>query len=189
MISATTYIDIADILKSKGLVLIPTDTVWCIATTIGAYDSLQKIKLIKRGVSEYPFTIVVDSIARAKKHFPLLHPRIETLLHYHQRPLTVLYPSRSATLPLDLIEDATDVAFRIEQNDFIRQIIEEIDTPLVLSSARSHPSHQCRFLDEIDASILRFVQYVHPCEAHFSSREEDIIVRYDSDGESVFVRE
>jgi len=82
---------IVDVLTTGGLVLYPTDTIWGIGCDATQQEAVQKIFDLKKRPNDKPFVLLVDSIEMLKNYVEHIHPRIETLLMYHTKPLTVVY--------------------------------------------------------------------------------------------------
>ena len=78
------------ILHQGGLLLHPTDTIWSISCDATNPFGIRKVFQLKRNSSYQHVEILVDSLGMLREYVEHLHPRIETLLVYHVRPLTIV---------------------------------------------------------------------------------------------------
>ncbi|MBL7776177.1 MAG: Sua5/YciO/YrdC/YwlC family protein, partial [Saprospiraceae bacterium] len=113
--------EIVNLLKNGGLICYPTDTIWgigCDATNEAAIDRLSDLR---GGRPENGYIILVDSLEMLKRFVSKIHPRIETLLAYHQRPLSVIY-DQAMGLPDSLRAPNGSVAIRIAKDEFCQEL-------------------------------------------------------------------
>ena len=137
---------IFSVLNNKGTVLLPVDGIWGLACTAGNELGINKITNINPQKNNLHFEILVSDIGMLKKMVSHLHPRIETLLVYHERPLKIYFPNFKA-LP-DNILNVTPVYFRLVKDHFIQRLIVQLSQPLFI----------CSFLDESKKFTLPFDQ-------------------------------
>ena len=77
-------------LKDDGLLLLPTDTLWSVGCDATNQVALKRLTRLVQTPYAGAVEILVDSVTMLKKYVLELHPRIETLLCHHVRPLTIL---------------------------------------------------------------------------------------------------
>ena len=146
-------------LLNGGLILYPTDTIWgigCDATNEAAVDKVYELK--KRDRSK-PLIILVDSISMLKQYVAHLHPRIETLLTYHVRPLTVVYEN-AINLPANLTGADNSIAIRIVKDPFCNALISAFGRPLVSTSANVSNEPFPSNFGSVSSEIIQGVDYV-----------------------------
>lgn len=150
---------ILEIMNRGGLVLLPTDTVWSVGCDATDTDALLRLFNLKKRSVKKSFTILVNSVDMLKRFVPRLHPRLETLLMYHTRPLTVLY-EKTENLPPVLEHEAGTFAIRITLDPFCQQLIENFGKPIIASSANvisePFPTH----FGMVSSEIIVGVDYV-----------------------------
>ena len=181
--------DLISVLKNGGLILYPTDTIWgigCDATNPVAIRRVFKLK--KRSLSA-PFVILVDSVEMLKKYVRHVHPRIETLLAYHTRPLTLIF-EEPINLPEVLVSSDNRIAVRIAQDDFCKELIAAFDAPLVAATANLNEEPIPANFGEISSEIISGVDYVAKLKRHEKSTGElAVAVKVNDEGEMEFIRE
>ena len=181
--------DITSILNRGGLILYPTDTIWgigCNACDVKAIDRIYKLK--QRATSKN-FVILVDSIEMLKNYIREVPPRIETLLYYHTRPLTMVF-NEPRNLPDSLIASDNTIAIRIAQDEFCKELIAAFGFPLVATSANISGQPYPANFGEISSDIIRGVDYIAKIRRHEKTMgEPSVIAKIMEDGELEFLRE
>ncbi|HHB78904.1 MAG TPA: threonylcarbamoyl-AMP synthase [Saprospiraceae bacterium] len=150
---------VADILIDGGIICYPTDTVWGIGCDATNVQAINRINDLKGRTNKKGFVLLVDSIAMLKNYVSELHPRIETLLEYHERPLTIIYP-KAKNLPAEVCGEDGSVAIRLAKCSFCQAIIKNIDAPLVSTSANLSGVPYPKTFGEISSEIIEKVDYI-----------------------------
>ncbi len=181
----------ADLVKAGNVLLHPTDTVWGLAAIMSDRDAVNKIYEIKHRPRSKPLLLLVDNIERLKKYVLKLHPRIETLLSYHVRPLTIIY-DKSRDIPDYLTAEDGSIAIRIVRDLACQKLIKDIDAPIVSTSANLAGDGTPSSFDSISPRILNAVDILFrpDISIHKSNGQSSVIVRLDRDTEElIFLRE
>ncbi len=182
-------VDITDTLNKGGIILYPTDTIWGVGCDATNSESIQKIYALKQRDPSKPLSILVDSIEMAKQYVEEIHPRLETLLMHHTRPLTVIYP-QARNLPEALVPTNGSIAIRIVQDDFCQRLIKNLGKPLVSTSANVSGEPFPANFGGISSAIIQGVDYVVKQRQHEkNSSEPSVMVKVDAAGELEFLRE
>ncbi len=131
-------------LTQGDLIAFDTDTVPGIAALWGVGKARQKIFSLKKRPSTKPLVWMLDNINRVKEYF-LLEARAEEILQqYWPGAITfVLKPKKN------VVPDETSVGVRIPNDDFIRELIKELNTPLYVTSANLSGEKDILTLEEI----------------------------------------
>ena len=146
-------------LESGGLILYPTDTIWSIGCDATNPAAVEKLTSLKQRNSDKPFILLADSLDMVRQYVDHVHPRIETLLHYHVRPLTMIYEN-GVNLPLNVLNDQQEVAFRIPMDDFCKSLIRNFGRPIIASAAKVEGAPYPKYFGEISSAILQGVDSV-----------------------------
>ncbi len=181
--------NITRILKVGGTILYPTDTVWGIGCDATQEDAVERIYQLKGTDPSEPFTILVSDIQMLKQYISHLHPRIETLLFYHSRPLTIIYENPK-NLPQNLLSPDNTAAIRITTDPFCQEIIHRLGKPVVATSANVVDNPFPKSFGEISSQIIKEVDYV----VKYRQNDKDfappsVMVKYDEKGELIFLRD
>ena len=181
--------DISNILKDDGVVIHPTDTIWGLACSSRSIVGIERMYKIKDRPKDQKFLLLVNSIEMLKEYVERLHPRIETLLMHHQKPLTLIHP-RAINLPDILIADGGTVAVRYVMHEFTQSIIDKLGCPLVSTSANFRANPYPNIYEEIDPLLLDRVDYVARQErTNTKAGQPSVIAKYSENGELDFIRE
>lgn len=151
--------EIVRILHDEGIICYPTDTVWGIGCDATNEVAIARITRLKGRAPDKGYIILVDSIEMLKQYVPKIHPRLETLLAYHSRPLTVIY-DRSVGLPTAVKAPDGSVGIRIVQDEFCRLLIGALGRPLLSTSANKSGQPFPPTFGAISSDILMNVDYV-----------------------------
>ena len=151
--------DIVRLLEAGGLICYPTDTIWgigCDATNETAIERLSKLK------GQHPangYILLVDSLAMLKRYVPKIPPKVETLLAFHQRPLSIIY-DQALGLPESLKGPEGSIAIRIAKDEFCQELIKHLDRPIVSTAASKFDEPFPPTFGAISSEILGAVDYV-----------------------------
>ncbi|MCB0689111.1 MAG: Sua5/YciO/YrdC/YwlC family protein [Saprospiraceae bacterium] len=180
---------IVRVLKSGGTILYPTDTIWgigCDATNAGAVDRVLNLKVPN---VDQPLIVLVDSIQMLHRYVSDVHPRIETLLSYHQRPLTVIYDD-CHNLPHNVLDGHGSVAIRVTLDPFCREVIGSLGRPLIANDASDFSMDLPIRFSDIDHQIMNGVDYVvNYKQDQVNDEFPSVIVRLTDKSELDFIRE
>ena len=180
--------DITSVLSKGGLILYPTDTIWGIGCNACDEKAIDRIYQLKQRATTKNFVILVDSIEMLKKYVREIPPRIETLLYYHIRPLTLVFED-ARNLPGNLIASDNTIAIRIAQDEFCKELIGTFGFPLVATSANISGEPFPANFGEISSDIIKGVDYIVKIRRHEKTMgEPSVIAKLGDDGELEFLR-
>ncbi len=173
----------------KGkVILYPTDTIWgigCDATNLSAIDYVYKLK--KRDRSK-PCILLVDSISHLKQYVQSVHPRIENLLLYHNKPTTIIYKANETLHPSLLNSDGT-IAIRLIHQEFCKKLIKSLGRPLISTSANLQGEPFPKAFEDISPQIKSGVDLI--VDKHYETKNASapsIMVSFTEQGELKFIR-
>ena len=124
-------------LKAGGLLLLPTANLWQLtadATQVSAVNALLETCPATR--VNRPELIFPDRETMLR-WFPDLHPKIDTLLIYHGRALTISLPA-SRRVPISMIGPGDEVNVRLAMDSLCLQLCEDLEGPLAACFAMGH---------------------------------------------------
>lgn len=177
------------LLRSGGIILYPTDTVWgigCDATNEEAIDRIFKLK--QRADSKSMIILVADEQA-ILKFTASPNPAIFNLLAESDRPTTVIYEN-ALGLPDNLVNADGSIAIRIVKEPFCKAIIKRLGNPLVSTSANISGKPTPHFFSEISDKIKEGVDYIPNYRRDDRSpASPSKIIKLESTGEINVIRE
>ncbi len=180
--------DIIRTLESDGVLLHARDTVWGLACSALSEKGIEKIYQIKRRNRSKPILMLVDSIDMIKKYVPHIHPRIETLLLFHKKPLTIVFPD-VINLPDYALANDKSAAMRITYDVYTNHLIKLLGNPLMSTSANVSNRPIARSFQQVPHDIVQSVDFV---SKHRNNEELDgklsVMINYNAEGEINFLR-
>ncbi len=165
-----------EVLRSGGIILYPTDTVWGIGCDATDPEAVAKVYAIKRREDSKSLVLLagdMDMICRYVKEVPEMAVQ---LVEVNDRPMTIIYPDavvglkpaadgampgadRRALAFNAVAEDGT-VGIRIPMMDFCRQLVAKLGRPLVSTSANISGEATPKKFSEISDSIKSAVDHI-----------------------------
>lgn len=142
-------------LHEGGLVLLPTANLWQMTAHIKYTRAVEKLlRVCPPTLLNRPELIFADQDV-LRQWCPRIHPRLDTLLSFHRRPLTLLVPA-GRNIPLRLVDPNGEVAVRIAFDSFCYRLCEDLEAPLVSSLAMGQGAKELpiRF-GKIRSDVLR----------------------------------
>ena len=110
------------------------------------------------------------------------------MLHYHERPLSVIYKA-SASLPSHLSTDEGTVAIRVTKEPILKELIQMLGKPLVSTSANIQSMETPQNYEDIDARVLEQVDYVFKTGRKVKNKQiASMLIAFDDEGELIFLR-
>ncbi|MCB0654301.1 MAG: Sua5/YciO/YrdC/YwlC family protein [Saprospiraceae bacterium] len=179
--------DALNTLRRGGLILYPTDTLWSIGCDATHEEAVEKVlSLID---SKATVEIIVDSIPMLKQYIKHLHPRIETLLLYHTRPLSIKF-GEPVGMASHILSSDTDIAFRICQDDYCRELIAAFGGPLATCFASFDEKYLPTTFGAISSEVIQAVDYVSRYRQDDKTPgEPSVVITLSEEDELVFLRE
>ena len=162
-----------EVLRSGGIILYPTDTVWGIGCDATDPEAVAKIYALKRREDSKSLVLLasdMDMICRYVKEVPEMAVQ---LVEVNDKPMTIIYPDAVAgpgaaadgTLPKadrhclafnTVAEDGT-VGIRIPMMDFCQQLVSRFGRPIVSTSANisgeATPKKYAEISEEIKSAV------------------------------------
>ncbi len=179
---------IVKILKKGGLVVYPTDTIWGIGCDATNKKSIEKIYKLKHRIEEKRFIILVSNKEEILKYVEDAPPTIWDLTNQYNTPLTVIYP-RAKNLPKNLIAPDGSVAIRITKDEFCKKIIENLNKPIISTSANISGEIPPLVYSMISDDITKKVDYVAEYKRNkVTEIKPSTIIKIMDDGQFIVLR-
>ena len=169
--------------------MLPTDTVWSIACNSTDPVAIHRLRRLKEEYNPYDLELLVHSINMLKQYATRLHPRLETLLLYHARPLTIV-TEQTQQLPVPITSEEGSVAIRLTRDLYCKAIIETLGVPLLTASANCSGHPVPNHFGSIRSDIIEGVDYVSKHRREdLSNGQLAVMVQLSEKDELLFLRE
>ena len=147
------------ILKSGGIILYPTDTIWGIGCDATNADAVKKIFLLKNREEKKSMIILVSDEIMIADYVSKPSKKILSFLSGQKKPTTAIFEN-AFNLPARIINEDGTIAIRIVQDDFCRQLILQFKKPLVSTSANVSGEKYPQNFEQISDVIKNGVDYI-----------------------------
>ena len=175
------------ILKSGGLILYPTDTVWGIGCDATNADAISKVYALKKREESKALICLVSDFRMLNQYVEHVPEVAYDILKSAQRPTTVIYdqPIRVAE---NLVAEDNSLAIRVTNDPFCRQLIKKFRRPVVSTSANISGAPTPSNFKEIAEEILEGVDYVVNLPLKKKSMKPSAIIKLKNDGTVSVIR-
>ncbi len=148
-----------EVLKSGGLILYPTDTIWGIGCDATNEEATQKIFQLKRRTDSKSMIVLLDNEARLAAYIREVPQQAYELMEYSEKPLTLVLPG-AKNLAKNIIAADESIGIRITKDEFCRNVIQRFRKPIVSTSANISGENPPLNFSEVSEEIKSGVDYV-----------------------------
>lgn len=177
-----------EVLKSGGVILYPTDTVWGLGCDATNEAAAAKINEIKGRTADKSFIVLLDSVNKIESYASEVPDVAYDLIEFAENPMTVIF-SGAKNLASNVINQDGSVGIRVVKHDFCTQLIQRLRKPLTSTSANISGKPTPQTFSEIDPEILEAVDYVVDWEQELTTpKKPSTIIKLGSGGQFSFIR-
>jgi len=162
------------VLKSGGVILYPTDTVWGLGCDATNAEAVAKIFSIKQRSESKSLILLVADDMQLNRFIPDVPGTAWDLIEASENPMTIIYDKASPVIAKNVLAEDGSVGVRIVKDEFCQKLIRKFGKPLVSTSANISTAPTPSSFNEIDNAIISKVDYV------VKWRQEDITERQPS---------
>lgn len=148
-----------EVLRSGGVILYPTDTVWGIGCDATNAEAVGKVKQLKQRPNEKGLILLVADYREILEYVAAPDLRMEEYLATVAKPTTVIYRN-AIGLPENVTAADGSVGIRVVDEVFCKHLIKRLRTPLVSTSANFADESAPNSYREISPDIIKGVDYV-----------------------------
>jgi len=179
---------IVQILKKGGIIVYPTDTIWGIGCDATNKKAIEKIYKIKRRIQEKSFIILVKDKEELLRYVGDTPDILWDFAEQFNNPLTIIYPG-AKNLPQNVVAPDGSVAIRITKDEFCKKIIENLNKPIISTSANISGDTPPLVFSMISDEIIKSVDYVAEYKRHrVTEIKPSTIIKITADGQLDIVR-
>jgi L-threonylcarbamoyladenylate synthase len=175
-------------LRSGGLILYPTDTIWGIGCDATDPAAVAKVYALKQREAAKSLIILMADKRDILKYTSQPDLRIFDFLTTVKKPTTVIYEGAIGLAPNLVSPDGT-IAIRLVDDPFCRHLIKRLRKPLVSTSANISAEPAPAFYKQIDPQIKAGVDYIveHRRDDE-TPREPSAIIKWNPNGAPTIIR-
>jgi L-threonylcarbamoyladenylate synthase len=147
------------VLKTGGLILYPTDTIWGIGCDATNTEAVKKVYKLKKRSDEKAMIVLVADEKDVLNHVAAPDLAVFDYLDKTKKPTTVIYEGAIGLADNLVAKDGT-VAIRICPDEFCRNLLKRFRKPIVSTSANISGQLVAKTFDEITDEIKKGVNYI-----------------------------
>jgi len=148
-----------EVLRSGGIILYPTDTIWGIGCDATNAEAVKRIYDIKKREDSKSILILMENPALLNRYVDEVPEVAWDLVELSTTPLTVIYPG-AKNLAANLVAEDGSIGIRFTKEEFTRQLLQRFRRPIVSTSANISGEKSPVFFDEISEEIRESVDYI-----------------------------
>lgn len=147
------------VLRTGGIILYPTDTIWGIGCDATNAEAVAKIFRLKKREETKSMIVLLADERDLFKYVSSPDPGIFSFLQSRLKPTTVIYDDVIGLAPNLKAADGT-VGIRIVQEAYCKHLVKRLRAPLVSTSANISGMPGPKYFAEISAEIREGVDYI-----------------------------
>ena len=149
----------AEALKSGGVILYPTDTIWGIGCDATNPAAVARIYQIKKREDSKSMLVLMENPALLERYVNDVPEIAWDLVEISTTPLTVIYPG-AKNLASNLIAEDGSIGIRFTKEEFTTKLLQRFRRPIVSTSANISGQKSPAFFDEISEEIKCRMDYI-----------------------------
>jgi tRNA threonylcarbamoyl adenosine modification protein (Sua5/YciO/YrdC/YwlC family) len=178
----------AALLQKNGVIIIPTDSVYCFACALGSSKALEKMARIRDiSLTEANFSLICKDLSQVSEYTaPVPQPTFKLMKRALPGPFTFILDA-GVQVPRLFRKSKREVGIRIPDHNIPRALVEAIDKPLVVSSVHSSETdseymtdpglvHE-KYTQIVDAVVAGGIGNIEPSTVVDCTGDEAVMVR------------
>ena len=175
-------------LKTGGVILYPTDTIWGIGCDATNSQAIQKIFDIKKRDAKKSPIILVESEKRLQDLVDV-PPMAWEIMDLSEKPVTIVYDNPRG-LPKELLAEDGSIGIRLVKDLFCKKLITKLNRPIVSTSANFSGEKSPMSFSEISPLLIKQVDAIAEENREQKSQwEGSSVIRVWQDGRIKVIRE
>ncbi|MEO6845589.1 MAG: L-threonylcarbamoyladenylate synthase [Ginsengibacter sp.] len=171
-----------------GIILYPTDTIWGLGCDATNADAIKKIYQLKKREEKKSLIILVNDENMIREYVKNPSEKLLAFVSSAQNPTTAIF-SNAIRLPATLVNEDGTIAIRIVKEDFCQKLIQQLQRPLVSTSANISGKKYPQNFNEVSPEIKTGVDYiVQHRQSDLSKSAPSSIVKLSEENELEFLR-
>lgn len=147
------------VLRSGGVILYPTDTVWGIGCDATNEAAVKRIFDIKRREDSKSMIVLVAEERDVLQYVASPDLSVFDFVYGQQRPTTIIF-DHAIGLVQNLVAADGSIAIRMVRDEFCRHLVKRLRKPLVSTSANISGEPTAKTFSEISEEIKSVVDHV-----------------------------
>jgi L-threonylcarbamoyladenylate synthase len=158
------------ILKSGGVILYPTDTIWGLGCDATNPDAVSRIYRIKKREDSKSMLVLVDHSGQLNSYVKEVPEIAWEIIDAAVNPMTIIYPG-AKNLAKNLVAEDGSIGIRIPADEFCQELIKKFGRPVVSTSANISGEKTPSIFSEITREILDSADFIVEWRQNDSTRK------------------
>lgn len=176
-----------EVLKSGGIILYPTDTVWGIGCDGTNPKAVKRIYGLKRRPDSKSMICLVHRPSLLKKYVEHVPERALSIMKNAAIPTTVIFPAVKGVAENLLAADGS-LGLRLVKDEFCEKVLSALKKPLVSTSANISGNPTPAQFGDIADAILKGVDYIVPLKRAEKGGIPSAIIKLEEDHSITVIR-
>ncbi|MFM2206674.1 MAG: hypothetical protein RL213_649 [Bacteroidota bacterium] len=177
-----------EVMKSGGIILYPTDTVWGIGCDACNEEAVKKVLALKGRSSAKGLVLLLDIPGRLQSFVREIPGNAWDLIEFSERPLTIVFETPVNLAASALAADGS-VGIRVTRDAFCSRLSELLRKPIVSTSANFSGKPVPESFSAIEDSLVRGVDYVVNLRRNEQTKSRpSTVLRMRTNGQIEFLR-
>ena len=139
---------VADALQNHKIIALPTDTVYGVGVMYGDLNDLQRLKNAKHRPETKPIPMMVSSIEHMEQ-VAVVDERVKKIAKQFLPGALTLVLKVKDSVPKEYTNGLDTIAIRIPDEPFILHVIDELNAPLLVTSANQSGAKTALTSDDV----------------------------------------
>ncbi|HWV70504.1 MAG TPA: L-threonylcarbamoyladenylate synthase [Pseudosphingobacterium sp.] len=175
-------------LRSGGIILYPTDTIWGVGCDATNPEAVEKVYALKGRAKDKSLIILLENDNRLASYVNEIPDVAYQLIELSEKPLTIIY-SKAKNLATNLIAEDGSIGIRIVKHPFCEQLIQRFKKPIVSTSANISGAPSPKNFNDISDEIKDGVDYIVQFgQDDLTPKQASTIMKLDPSGAFSFIR-
>ncbi len=184
-----TIAEVIAVLRSGGIILYPTDTVWGIGCDATSEEAVAKIYALKNSEDKKSMLVLCHDPNQIVRYVNKAPAVAFEVMEMSEKPLTAILPGAAGLAP-NLIPEEKTLGVRIPDHEFCEKLLYKFGRPIVSTSANISGEPTPKRFNEIDREIVEGVDYVvHPRFEGKPTRCPSSIIAFGVDNSVTIIRQ
>lgn len=182
-----------EVIKSGGVVIYPTDTVYGLGCDIFNREALERLYLIKNEAGTKLFSFIIPDLKEISKYAKVNDYAYKTMKKLTPGPYTFVLPA-AKDVPKKLWTKRKTVGIRIPDNEIALEIAREVGNPIISTSVTNRKGEilydqeeiKAIFNSQVDLMLARSMSHSQPSSIIDLSGEVAEVIREGAGDVSMF---
>lgn len=165
---------VTDVIRSGGIIIYPTDTVYGLGCSINSISTIKKIDLIKGREKNKPYSLAFSDMDMVKKYVVMDKDREIFIRKHIKEPYTFILEKRK-NVPDFVTKGRYGVGVRIPNHNVCRLLVKYYGSPIVSTSANVSGKYPPTNTKDIDLRVAESADLIIDSGACYFGKPSSVV--------------